>query len=122
MLQALRQRNFALLWLGQFISITGDWVLGIALPFYVYQVTGSVLASGTMFVAEGIPPLFLGSLAGVFVDRWDRRRTMIAADLGRALVLLLVLAVRSRDRLWLIYPVAFLEATMAQFFNPALYF
>lgn len=119
MLQALRQRNFALLWLGQFISITGDWVLGIALPFYVYQVTGSVLASGTMFVAEGIPPLFLGSLAGVFVDRWDRRRTMIAADLGRALVLLLVLAVRSRDRLWLIYPVAFLEATMAQFFNPA---
>ncbi len=119
MLAALRQRNFALLWFGQLISLTGDYVLIVALPFYTYQLTGSVLATGVMFLVQALPGLFLGSLAGVFVDRWDRRWTMIASDLLRAGVLLFLLLVRSRDLVWIIYVVAFTEQLISLFFIPA---
>ena len=57
MLAVLRQRNFGLLWFGQAISMTGDWVLFIALPFHIYQVTGSALATGGMFMANALPAL-----------------------------------------------------------------
>lgn len=119
MLAVLRQRNFALLWFGQLISLIGDYVLIVALPFYIYQVTGSVLATGIMFFVQALPSLFFGSLAGVFVDRWNRRWTMIVADLSRAGVLLLLLFVHARDLVWLIYVVAFVEQAIAQFFIPA---
>ncbi len=119
MLAALRQRNFALLWFGQLISLTGDYVLIVALPFYTYQLTGSVLATGVMFLVQALPGLFLGSLAGVFVDRWDRRWTMIASDLLRAGVLLFLLLVHSRDLVWIIYAVAFTEQLISLFFIPA---
>ncbi len=119
MLKVLRQRNFFLLWLGQLISIIGDWVLVIALPFYTYNLTGSALASGGMFIVSTLPRLLLGSVAGVFVDRWDRKRTMIVADLLRVVLTLMLFLVQSRDWLWLIYVSAFLESVVSQFFNPA---
>ncbi len=119
MLTVLRQRNFALLWFGQLISLTGDYVLIVALPFYIYQITGSALATGIMFLVQALPSLFLGSLAGVFVDRWNRRWTMIVADLARAGILLLLLFVHSRDLLWVIYAVALIEQIISQFFIPA---
>src|SRR3954466_14341901 len=95
----LRQRNFSLVLVARVVSNSGDIVLYVALPFYVYQLTGSALATGAMFVAETIPPLLLGSLAGVFVDRWDRKRTMIVADVARGAVLLLLLFVASVEML-----------------------
>lgn len=119
MLATLRQRNFALLWIGQLISVFGDWVLLIALPFYIFDLTGSALATGAMFIAQTVPRVLLGSVAGVFVDRWDRKRTMIAADLSRAALILALLAVHSARWLWIIYLVAFLQAVIAQFFMPA---
>ena len=119
MLTVLRQRNFALLCFGQLISLTGDYVLIVALPFYIYQITGSALATGIMFLVQALPSLFLGSLAGVFVDRWNRRWTMIVADLARAGILLLLLFVHSRDLLWVIYAVALIEQIISQFFIPA---
>jgi MFS family permease len=119
MLAVLGRRNFALLWSGQLISLTGDYVLIVALPFYTYQVTGSVLATGGMFLVQALPRLFLGSLAGVFVDRWNRRWTMIVSDLLRAGILLLLLLVHSRDLVWIIYAVAFIEQVVSQFFIPA---
>ncbi|MFL5800324.1 MAG: MFS transporter [Roseiflexaceae bacterium] len=119
MLTVLRQRNFALLWTGGLISMLGDWLLFVALPFYIYDLTGSALATGGMFVAQSLPIVLFGSLGGVFADRWDRRRTMIAADMLRAALLLLLLAVRSPDWLWAIYLVVFVESSIGQFFNPA---
>lgn len=119
MFTVLRQRNFALLWFGQLISLIGDWVLFIALPFYIYELTGSTLATGAMFIAQLLPGLLLGSVAGVCADRWDRKRMMIAADVLRALVLLLLLVVRSTEWLWLIYLVAFAQSAIGQFFMPA---
>jgi MFS family permease len=115
----LQQRNFALLWVGQLISVFGDWVLLIALPFYIFDLTGSALATGAMFMAQTVPRVLLGSVAGVFVDRWDRKRTMIAADLSRGVLILALLSVHSAGWLWLIYLVAFVQAVIAQFFTPA---
>lgn len=119
LLQVLRQHNFALLWFGQLVSSVGDWVLLIALPFYVYEQTGSALATGTMVIVENLPNLLFSSLAGVFVDQWDRKRTMVIADLLRAAVLLLLPLLGSSGRLWIVYPVAFASSTITQFFIPA---
>ncbi len=93
MIATLRQRDFSLLWFGGVLSVIGDLFLFIALPFFVYERTGSALATGAMFAAETLPRLLFGSVAGVFVDRWDRKRTMVLSDLSRALILLPLLAV-----------------------------
>lgn len=69
MLALLRQRNFALLWWGQLVSVCGDFLLSIALPCYIYDLTGSSLATGASFIANTLPRILLGSVAGVFVDR-----------------------------------------------------
>lgn len=119
MLAALRQRNFAFLWFGQVISLIGDWVLFVALPFYVYSLTGSTLATGIMFIVQTIPSIFLGSVAGVFVDRWDRKRTMLIANLAQAITLVPLFIVHSQQWIWVVYIFAFVEATIAQFFDPA---
>jgi predicted MFS family arabinose efflux permease len=115
----LRQRNFVLLWTAGVVSALGDWILNVGLPFYVYERTGSVLATATMLAARTLPALLLGPLAGVLVDRWDRRRTMIGSDVARAALLLLLLAVPATDQLWPVYAVAVLEAAAGQLFAPA---
>src|SRR5919199_6799958 len=119
MLATLRRRDFALVWLAGLISMMGDWVLYIALPIYVYQLTGSALATSAMFAAEMVPALFVGSVAGVFVDRWDRKRTMVVANLLLTLGLLPLLLVHSAGQVWLVYMVSFFESVVAQFFSPA---
>jgi MFS family permease len=101
------------------LSQLGDWVLAVALPLHVYDATGSVVATGTLFAAQLVPPMLLSSAAGVLVDRWDRRATMIAADLVRGVVLLAILAVRSPADLWIVYAVSFLHSTAGLFFPPA---
>jgi len=118
-LAILRQRNFGLLWFGGLISIAGNWVLNAALPFYVYELTGSTLATGVMFIVRTLPSVLFASVAGVYVDRWDRKRTMVIANLFQAALLLLLLTVSSSEWLWVLYLVAFIESTVAQFFAPA---
>lgn len=119
MFALLRQRNFGLLWFGGLISMIGDWMLRIALPAFVYDLTGSTLATGLMFMVGMLPNLFLGSVAGVFVDRWDRQRTMVIVNLILAASLLPLLLVRSTEWLWLVYLVAFGQSALEQFFGPA---
>src|SRR6266568_1047378 len=119
MLTILHHRNFSLLWVAGFISLLGDWVLYTVFPFYIAKSTGSALATGAMAVVEVLPGLLFGSIVGVFVDRWDRKRTMIGADFLRALVLLLLFVVQSPRILWVIYVVAFAETSISLFFGPA---
>jgi MFS family permease len=119
MIAVLRQRDFSLLWFGGVLSVVGDFFLFIALPFFVYERTGSALATGAMFAAETLPRLLFGSVAGVFVDRWDRKKTMVVADLSRAAILLPLLAVAAGGPVWPVYVVAFVEATVSMFFLPA---
>ena len=115
----LRQRNFALLWWGGLISITGNRVLTMAIPFYIYAQTRSTVATATMMIAMILPSLLFSSLAGVFVDRWDRRQVMIVTNLLLAVILLPLLALPLTGWIWLVYLVAFAEATIATFFYPA---
>src|SRR5687767_13980586 len=93
MLRLLRQRNFGLLWAASLISLTGDWVLVVGLPIEVYRRTGSTLATMGMVLASLIPAITLGSIAGVFVDRWDRCRLMVVVNLLLAVTMLPLLAV-----------------------------
>jgi MFS family permease len=118
MLAILRQRNYALLWFGGFVSQLGDFVLFVGLPFEIYRLTGSTLATAGMVLSFLIPNILLGSIAGVYVDRWDRRRLMVAVNLLQAASLLPLLLV-SQLGLWAIYAVLLLESSISQLFNPA---
>src|SRR3972149_3660721 len=62
----------------------GDFVLFVGLPFEIYRLTGSTLASAGMVLAFLVPSILLGSVAGVFVDRWDRRRLLVVVNLLHA--------------------------------------
>lgn len=119
MIGTLRNRNFALLWLGGLISLAGDWVLNIGLPIYVFLLTRSILATSITVMATRVPSLLFGSVAGIFVDRWDRRRTLVGANALLALALLPLLLVRSADLIWIVYAVAFVGACLEQFTAPA---
>jgi MFS family permease len=119
MLATLRHRDFSLLWFGGLISLAGDWMLRIALPVHVYNLTGSTLATGIMFMAGMAPTLLFGSVAGVFVDRWDRKRVMVLTNLVLAAGLLPLLFAQTEQWLWLVYLVAFIQSTVSQFFSPA---
>jgi MFS family permease len=118
-LRVLRQRDFALLWFAGLVSMTGDWMLAVALPITVYELTGSALATGAILITNKISALLLGSVAGVFVDRWDRKRTMVIANLIRGPMVLLLVAVDSADRVWFVYVVAAVMSAVGQFFRPA---
>src|SRR5437899_2699002 len=67
MLAILRQRNFALLWFGGLISMTGDWLLRIGLPVYVYSLTGSALATSIMLITGFVPDVLLDAVSFLFV-------------------------------------------------------
>jgi len=119
MLATLRNRNFALVWTAGLISMTGDWLLFIGLPIYVLTLTGSVLLTSVTLMAAFVPNLLFGSLAGVFVDRWNRKRTMVFANALQALAVLPLLLVASADQIWIVYAAAFAESTISLFFRPA---
>ena len=118
MLSVLRQRDYALLWFGGLVSMLGDFVLFVGLPYEIYRLTGSTLATAGMLLAFLIPNILLGSVAGVYVDRWDRRRLMIVVNLLQALSLLPLLLVGQLG-LWVIYAVLVVESSISQLFNPA---
>jgi MFS family permease len=119
MIATLRNGNYTRLWLGGLISLIGDWALNVGLPIYIFLLTGSVLALSITLLAASLPPVLFGSLAGVFVDRWDHKRTMVASNLLLALVLLPLLLVRSADLVWIVYLVTFVGGVIEQFFLPA---
>ena len=114
-----RQRDYRLMLSAGLISLIGDWLLRTGLAFQVYVLTGSTLASGGLLLASFVPPVVLGSLAGVFVDRWDRRKTMIVTNVLNALVLLPLLAVRDESAIWIVYGVVLAQSCLQQFFSPA---
>src|SRR5512136_2558674 len=106
--QILRNRSFLALWLGQMISFVGDYFYWLAVPIMVELLTGSALMVGLSVITTALPMQYLGPVAGVFVDRWDRKRMMIAADMLRALLVPPCLLVRTPDQVWIYYVVGFL--------------
>ena len=78
--RALRHRNYRLFFVGQAISLTGTWLTQLATAWLVYRLTGSALLLGVASFAGQAPMLFLGPFAGVWIDRLDRRRVLIATQ------------------------------------------
>ncbi len=113
-------RDLFLLWLGQFISSVGDWCLWVAIPVTIYNSTNSHKDLAFSVVTEGLPYLIFSPIAGVIVDRTNRRLTMIVADIVRAaLVSLLALPLIHPIPLWGYYAVLFCASAASAFFNPA---
>ncbi len=114
----LRNGNFMLMWWAGLVSWVGNYMLFIALPVYVYNETGSTLATSFSVMANALPMIIVGQLAGVLVDRWDYRRTLVAANAALVGVTLLFLSVLSAPW-WLVIPIAFLQSSVGQFIGPA---
>lgn len=113
-----RNRAFMLLWTAQLISSMGTALASLAASILVYRLTGSALSVGLMMMATALPTLLVGLLAGVFVDRWNRKRIMIAADLIRAVFVALIPLLLPFGIAWL-YIVVMLSSAITQFFDPA---
>jgi DHA3 family macrolide efflux protein-like MFS transporter len=114
-----RNRNFLALWIGQLISFLGDYFVLLAVPIALNRLTGSAMMIGFSFMAGAVPALLLGPVAGVFIDRWDRRKVMIASDMIRGLLVLLMLTVHNPSQVWVYYLVNFFIGCTSQFFFPA---
>jgi DHA3 family macrolide efflux protein-like MFS transporter len=113
-----RNRSFAWMWSGQLVSTIGTALTSLAASIYVYQVTNSAASVGLMLMATAAPSLVVGLIAGVFVDRFDRRRIMIAADLIRAALVFSIPFLVPLHIAWLYVIVAFSSA-VGQFYDPA---
>ncbi|MBO0844863.1 MAG: MFS transporter [Nocardioides sp.] len=101
------------------VSMTGDWLLSVGLAYSIYAVTGSTLASAAALLSAFVPQVLVGSVAGVFVDRWDRKRTMIAANVLLAVGLTPLVVVSGADQVWVVYVVLAVQSCIEVFFSPA---
>jgi len=113
-----RNRNFSLLWTGQLVETVGNALTSIAASIYIYRQTGSALSVGLMLMATAAPSLLVGLFAGVFVDRYDRKKIMIGADVLRAILVALIPVLVPLNVIWL-YVIVMLISAIAQFFDPA---
>jgi Na+/melibiose symporter-like transporter len=101
------------------VSMTGDWLLSVGLAYSVYALTGSTLASAAALLSAFVPQVLVGSVAGVFVDRWDRKRTMVVTNCLLAVGLVPLLLVSGDGRIWLVYVVLAVQSCLEVFFAPA---
>lgn len=106
---ALTSRDYAIFWVGQFISVTGTWMQNTTLPYLAYQITGSSLDLGVIGFATTLPMLFLTLPAGVLIERWDKRKTVITMQSVMMLqaFALAALALSGRIQIWHIEVLAF---------------
>lgn len=124
MIGALRNRNFILLWQGQFVSQIGNQAYLIALMFWLLEQTGSVAVMGLVLMTSSIPGVVLGPLAGAFVDRHSRKAIIVGSDLARGIavaVLTITMFVSASTDLIIamLFVVAVINGVAAAVFNPA---
>lgn len=119
MLSLLRNRGFAFLLGGQLLSLLAPWSQRTAVLIWVYALTGSGVGVSLVGLAEALPLLLLAPFAGVFVDRWDRSRTMATVVLVQAVALLPLLLVHDKAGFPIILVVTLLVNAASQFFMPA---
>ncbi len=111
--------NVRRLWFGVIISLFGDWFNTLAIYRIVQDHAGSPIALALAFLTKLLPLALASPIAGVLVDRWDRRKVMIGADLIRAVLVLGFLLVRDSGDLWLLYLLASAQIVVSSVFIPA---
>ncbi len=114
-----RNRSFSLIWTGQLISTAGSALTSLAAGILVYRLTGSAMSVGLMLMATAVPSLLVGLIAGVFVDRWDRKQIMIISDVLRGVMVALIPFLIRFDIAWL-YIIVIVTSAVGKFFDPAL--
>lgn len=123
----LWNKNFVILWQGQFISDLGNGIFNAILSFWVLKLTGSLVMMGTILACLSIPRVVLGPIAGAFADRHSRKWIIVTADFIRG-VLFTCVGVASvlmeRAKLpfpsAVLYPVAIISGSCSAFFSPAI--
>ncbi|MBW9214920.1 MFS transporter [Mumia sp. zg.B53] len=103
---------------GGLISEVGDWMLLVAFPLFVLELTGSPLVTSTVFVLQMVPSVVAGPLAGVLIDRVDRWRLMAVVALLQAAILSPLLAVTSADELGVVYLVVAAQSVLGTIIEP----
>ena len=111
--------NFRRLWCAQIVSEIGDWFYTLAIYNLLLQLTGRASSVALALVLQVLPQTLIGPTSGVVNDRLRRKQVMIAADLLRVVIVSSMLLVRSKEMVWLIYPLLLLETLMAALFEPA---
>ena len=103
-LQLLRRnRNYRYTWMGQVVSEIGDNFNNIAVFALAMELTHSGLVVMGVMLSRAIPAITIGPLAGVMLDRFDRKRIMIASDLARAVIALGFIVALRQQQVWLLY-------------------
>ncbi|MHA1934336.1 MAG: MFS transporter [Candidatus Thorarchaeota archaeon] len=115
--------DFMRLWFGQLVSNIGSAISIIALMFFAFELTGSPMAMALLAMVQVAPVILLAGVIGVYIDRWDRKRVMIASDIVRVgtsltFPFVTLLPAILPPEYWL-YLVAFIYATANAFFYPA---
>ena len=128
-----RSRNWRLFWAGGGVSVMGDFVFNVTVMLWVIKViavhqTWAPAAASGVLIAAAVPAVAIGPFCGVFIDRWDRRRTMLVADASRAVLIagLVPLAFSSvaahvprSAQLGMVYVLVAAAACFSQFFGPS---
>jgi len=112
-------QNFRRLWSAQVVSELGDWFYTLAIYNLLLQLTGRAGSVALALVLQVLPQALIGPTAGVVNDRLRRKHVMIAADIGRMLIVLCMLLIRTIDKVWMVYPLLMAETLLAAFFEPA---
>ncbi len=117
----LRVRNFRLLWIGEAISVLGDQVHFVALPWLVLQLTGDPLAMGSVLALAGIPRAVFMLVGGAFTDRFSPRTIMLLSNVARMILVgaMAALVLMGRIDLWMLYGFALVFGLIDAFFYPA---
>ncbi|HSB12730.1 MAG TPA: MFS transporter [Blastocatellia bacterium] len=111
--------DFRRLFIGQLVSQTGDWFNSVAIFTLLLSLTGSGEAVGYILIIKLLPSFFVGPIAGVVADRFNRKTIMIISDILRGVVVLGFLLVQRPDQIWLVYALAAIEIAISTFFDPA---
>lgn len=114
--EVFRQPRFVVLWLSEAVSLAGDRILMVALIALVYEQTHSAAGVGLLAMIKALPALLLGTIAGVFVDRWPHKGTMVVSNLLQGLLVLLIPLIGSIEVIFATY---LGMAIVSQFFIPA---
>jgi len=122
----LLNKNFVLLWQGQFVSMLGNQAYAIAMMFWIKHETGSAALVGMIMMASAIPGVLLGPLGGTYSDRHSRKKIIVWCDIlsGLAVLTLAFLLFTTPDEtdflIVVLFIVSIIIAILRSFFNPAI--